>query len=128
MSSMPSALSPAVVVVEDDEAVLHGLSFALELEGFFVEPWRSGEAALARRPERRMRCLVLDQRLPGLSGLETLKRFRRDDPDLPAILITTHPPPALRAAAAAAGAHILEKPLLGEALGEMIREVSDARR
>lgn len=117
---------PLILVVEDDDAVRNGLAFALELEGFDVEAWTSGEDALGRTATRRVQCAVLDQRLPGLSGLDTLKQLRVSTPGLPAILITTHPPPALRAAAAVAGVRILEKPLMGEALGAMIREAIDA--
>lgn len=117
--------SPLILVVEDDDAVRQGLAFALELEGFEVETWTSGEEALTRDADRRVHCAVLDQRLPGLSGLATLQQLRIGLPGLPAILITSHPPPALRAAADSAGVRILEKPLLGEALGAMIREAID---
>ena len=107
---------PTVLVVEDDEAVRRGLAFVLDLAGYRVETFGSGEAILGRDLPEGPICLVLDERLPGVSGLETLRHVRRRRPDAMGLLITSHPPPALRSAAAAAGAPILEKPLRSETL------------
>lgn len=56
----------------------------------------------------------------GTGGLNTLKQLRERGVSLPAILITSHPTRALRDAAARAGAPILEKPLDGESLADVI--------
>src|SRR5687768_12779507 len=117
---------PTVFVVDDDAAVRRALAFALDLEGFEVETFESGEALLLRSPSLAADCLVLDERLPGASGLDTLRQLRTRRVDLPAILITSHPNAALRAAAAGAGAPILEKPLLGDALITAIHEALGA--
>ena len=113
---------PLVYVVDDDAAVRQALEFALDLEGFRVETFESGEALLLRDTPAGPGCLVLDERLPGISGLDTLRQLRARAVDLPAILITTHPGPVLRAAAQRAGVRILEKPLLGETLAVAIYE------
>jgi len=113
---------PTVFVVDDDAAVRRALAFALDLDGFEVETFDSGEALLLRAPPSRPGCLVLDERLPGTSGLDTLRQLRARHVDLPAILITSHPNAAFRAAAAVAGAPILEKPLFGETLVAAIEE------
>ncbi|WP_296595373.1 response regulator [Phenylobacterium sp.] len=107
---------PLVFVVDDDLAVRRALEFALDLEGFAVETYESGEALLLREPPNGPTCLVLDERLPGITGLGALNQLRQREVNLPAILITTHPGPALRAAAAKAGVPILEKPVLGDTL------------
>ncbi|MBW8816015.1 MAG: response regulator [Caulobacterales bacterium] len=117
---------PTVFVIDDDAAVRRALAFALELEGFEVETFESGEALLLRDTPRLPGCLVLDERLPGISGLETLRQLRERQVDLPAILMTSHPNLTMRAAAAAARAPILEKPLLGETLARAIREALEA--
>jgi FixJ family two-component response regulator len=109
-----------VLVVEDDEAVRRGLAFVLDLAGYSVETFASGEAILGRDLPDGPICLVLDERLPGVSGLETLRHVRKRRPDALGLLITTHPPAAVRSAAAAAGAPILEKPLQSETLVETI--------
>lgn len=112
---------PVVVVVDDDAAVRSSLAFSLDLQGFDVSTCESGEALLGRALPTDGACLVLDERLPGISGMEALRQLRQRDVTLPAILITSHPKPDLRAAAAAAGVPIVEKPLIGDALMTSIR-------
>jgi len=110
-----------VVVVDDDAAVRTALQFALELEGYDVDVCESGEALLERALPRASACLVIDERLSGISGLEALAVLRRRNVTLPAILITSHPQPQLRSAAQAAGVPIVEKPLIGDSLLSAIR-------
>jgi FixJ family two-component response regulator len=119
-----SAQDLTVVVVDDDPAVRRALAFSLDLAGFAVETYGSGEALLLRGPPASSVCLVLDERLPGLSGLQTLTQLRDRRVGLPAILVTSHPGPLFRAAAAGAGAPILEKPLLGETLVAAIHSLT----
>src|SRR5262245_17601945 len=110
---VPPAPPPPLrlVIVDDDRALRAALTFSLGLDGFQVEACGSGEALLAHElPERG--CLVIDQRLPGISGLDALRALRARGVALPALLITTDPNRRLRAAAAEAGASIVEKPLL----------------
>ena len=114
-----------VFVVDDDSGVRRALAFALDLAGFDVETFATGEALLLRERPLGSGCLVLDQRLPGVSGLDTLHQLRARNVDLPAILVTSHPQPSLRAAAAVAGVPILEKPLEGETLIGAIHQLLD---
>lgn len=118
---LPIAERPLIVVVDDDAAVCGALKFSLELEGFQVDVCASGEALLARELPGDHACLVLDQRLPGMSGLNALDQLRRRNVALPALLITSHPQAALRRAAEHAGVPIVEKPLLGDTLVRSIR-------
>jgi len=117
-----SAFLPLVLLVEDDASLQRALTFSLELEGFRVEVCDSGEALLRRPAPLRPACLVVDQRLPGINGLDALAILRRRRVVLPAILITTQPGPDLRETAAALGVRILEKPLLGGQLSAAIHE------
>lgn len=112
---------PWVFLVEDDDAVRRALTFALELEGFGVSSYATGEDALQRAGDMAFGCLVLDERLPGIGGLETLHRLRAQHVNCPALLITSHPKARFREAAAAADAPILEKPLVTEAFVAAIR-------
>jgi FixJ family two-component response regulator len=118
----PSAAHPLVVIVDDDPAVRSALAFSLELEGFQVCACATGEDLLALELPGHDTCLVIDERLPGITGLATLNRLRSRDVRLPAVLITTNPNANLRAAAASAGAPIVEKPLMGDGLVRSIRE------
>lgn len=117
---------PRVFIVDDDHAVRLALEFALELQGFDVESCESGEALLLQTLPDWGACLVLDERLPGLSGLATLKHLRIREVLLPAILMTSHPNLALRTAARTAGVPILEKPIFGDALAVAIRSALQA--
>ena len=117
-----------VYVVDDDEAVRRALEFALDLDGFAVETFESGEALLLRDPPSPPGCLVIDERLPGISGLDTLRQLRARQIALPAVLVTSHPKPAFRDAAARAGVPILEKPLEGETLISAIHGLLDSHR
>lgn len=122
---VPRTLSvplPVVVLVDDDSALRNALAFSLELEGFDVKTCESGEALLALELPTNNACLVIDQRLPGITGLRALDQLRRREVDLPALLITTNPKAALRTAAARAGVPIVEKPLLGDGLVVSIRD------
>ena len=111
---------PTIVVVDDDKAVRSALTFAFELDGFRVEAHASGEALCAAGVPSRG-CLVLDYELPGMNGLDLLRRLRAQAVALPAVLITTQPKRAVRLEAAAAGVPIVEKPLMSNALLECVQ-------
>lgn len=117
--------SSIVLLVDDDPAVRSALKFSLELDGFTVEAHASGEALAAQERLPTEGCLVLDQNLPGMSGLDLLAVLRARRIDLPAVLITTHPNAALRRRATQSGVAIVEKPLLGEALVHGVRAALD---
>jgi FixJ family two-component response regulator len=113
---MRSERIPTVVLVDDDAALRNALSFRLELDGFAVEALRSGEELLARALPQAPVCLVLDQNLSGISGIDALTRLRERSVAIPALIITSHPKPSVRSAAVALDALIVEKPLMGDAL------------
>lgn len=103
------------IVVDDDAAVLASIRFMLEAEGVCVQTFDCVQAALsADLPERG--CLILDQVMPGMTGLELLAQLRRRGVDLPAFLLTSSATPAVRRAARAADVPVLEKPVFGETL------------
>ena len=112
----PEAGQAVLALVDDDAALRHALSFSLETKGFSVTAFGDGESALAANDLASWRCMVLDLRLPGMSGLDLFDHLRRRGVRAPALLITTHPTLATRARAAAVGVEIVEKPLLDEGL------------
>ncbi len=111
---------PVVIVVDDDPDVLGSLKFSFEVEGFAVQAHDSAEALLDGDLPSKNACLVLDQKLPGMDGLELLRRLRSRGDALPAILITT-PNAETKRRAALAGVPIVEKPLLCETLVDQVR-------
>jgi FixJ family two-component response regulator len=123
----PALLPYLIAVVDDDRSVRDALKFALELEGYTVETFDSAESLLAEAFPQRMDCLVIDQRLPGLNGLDLLGALRKRAVDAPAILMTSHPDANLRRNAAAARAPIVEKPLISQALTSAINQALQSR-
>ncbi|MES2721875.1 MAG: response regulator [Pseudomonadota bacterium] len=119
MSKPPPAIR-TVVLVDDDSALRLALTFMLELDGFAVTALESGEALLQADLPPAPVCLVLDQNLTGVTGLEALAVLRARRVQLPAVLITSHPRISTRETAEALGAVIVEKPLLGESLSAAI--------
>src|SRR5262249_9068732 len=111
-----------VLVVDDDPAVRNSLKFSLEIEGFAVRAYASGRELLDDPclPDRG--CLIIDRKMPGMSGLEVVTSLRQRRVSIPAILITSNPRALRRHGAAAAGAPVIEKPLRGDALSHGIRE------
>lgn len=116
-----------VIVVDDDEDLLNALRFSLELDGLRVETHRSHATVIPAALPDDNACLVLDYRLPDLNGLDLLNRLREAGVDLPVLLITSHASPAVREAAWAAGAVLVEKPLLGDTLVTAIHKALSSR-
>jgi FixJ family two-component response regulator len=113
-----------VIVIDDDLAVRNSLKFSLEVEGFTVRSYATGAELLDVGDDlARCSCLVVDQNMPGMSGLDLIALLRARQLAAPAILITSHPSLSLRERAGAAGVPIVEKPLLGNALIDKIHDM-----
>jgi FixJ family two-component response regulator len=112
---------PLVILVEDDDAVLVSLKFALEMEGFSVLAYENAEDLLREAPHLNPGCFVLDYYLPGANGLELMKTLRERGLSAPVILITTNPSKLLLQRVKTEGATIVEKPLLGNGLLDAVR-------
>lgn len=111
-----------LIVVDDDPHVLNALTFAFEADGYVVQAFDSGEAVIENPPREANSCLIIDQRLPGLSGLDTLARLRALGVTAPAVLVTTRPSLHVRREAEKAAVEIVEKPLLGNTLLQKVAE------
>jgi two-component system, LuxR family, response regulator FixJ len=112
----PAAPRRTIAIVEDDVAVLHSLQFALEAEGYAVQPFERAAEALARLNAGTVDCLVIDYGLPDLDGASLLKTWRAHGVTAPAIIIASNPTARCWREAAEAEAPVLEKPLLGDEL------------
>lgn len=78
----------SILVVEDDETLAMGLVGALEHENFQVTHCETGEAAIAALEDDLPDLVIQDIMLPGMSGLEVLKRVKAEHPQIPVIMLT----------------------------------------
>src|SRR5438045_6172153 len=117
-----SAPRSVVIVIDDDPAVRNSLKFSLEIEGFAVLVYASGSELLSQNDIPACSCLVVDQKMPGMTGLVLISLLRAQHISAPAILITSQPNGAVTRRAAGANVAIVEKPLLGNALMDRIRD------
>jgi two-component system, LuxR family, response regulator FixJ len=112
-----------VVVVDDDPAVRNSLQFSLEIEGFTVRSYANAAELLGLSELPYCNCLVVDQRLPGMNGLDLIAALRARHLAAPAILITSQPSVAVSERAAKTDVLIVEKPLLGNSLLDKIHDM-----
>lgn len=111
-----------VYVVDDDASVREALSSLLRSSGFEVMSFASAEEFLAHRVDERASCLVLDVRLPGLSGLELQRDLAQRERTPPVVFITGHGDVPMSVRAMKAGAvEFLQKPFSDEELLGSIR-------
>ena len=108
---------PRIAVVDDDESVRQGLANLISSVGYEAELYASAEEFLASSEADGAACLVLDLRMPGMSGLELQRRLAAHSGGPPVIIITAHGDDEARAEALAAGAvAFLKKPFKEETL------------
>jgi DNA-binding NtrC family response regulator len=80
----------SILLVDDDSAFRHVMSGELRRLGFDVATAGSGEEAIASLARQEREIVLLDLRLPGLNGLETLQQIRADHPSTEVIMLTGH--------------------------------------
>jgi len=124
-----SAAVPTVFVVDDDRSVRDALRRLLTSVGMTVEVFPTAQAFLsARRPDA-PGCLVLDVRLPGLSGLDLQRELANTNATLPIIFLTGHGDIPMSVRAMKAGAvEFLTKPFREQDLLDAIRQAIDRDR
>jgi len=114
-----------VLIADDDPAVRDALTFSLRLEGFGVHQCHSGKDLLDHPALSGCDCIILDYKMPELSGLDVLRELCVRDIRAPVIFMTGPVSEDLRRQAIMAGARrVVEKPLLDGMLTQQIRELS----
>ena len=76
--SPPSEIQKTIYIVDDDEAVTDSLHALLETFGFKVQSYGSGTEFLADEQHRAAGCLLIDQHMPGASGLDVVDSLRKE--------------------------------------------------
>jgi FixJ family two-component response regulator len=106
-----------VSIVDDDESLRRSVRNLLTSVGFRVETFASAEAFLQSAHRDNTRCMVLDLRMPGMSGLDLLMHLAATGSRIPVIVLTAHSDDEARRRAVQAGAvAFLGKPFHGAAL------------
>jgi FixJ family two-component response regulator len=101
-----------VAVIDDDDDVGDVIGGLLETMGYQVETYRSGTDFLSKARLDRLACLVVDQTMPRMTGLEMIERLSERGVNIPALLITgIHDPEVERKAASLGVMTVLEKPM-----------------
>jgi two-component system, LuxR family, response regulator FixJ len=130
--TMSAPLSPLIHLIDDDEAVRNGLSLLISTVGLRVQAWSDPQAFMKEFDRESIGAVVLDVRMPGISGLAVLERLIAEGVDQPVIMLTGHGTVEMcRRAFKTGAAEFLEKPvedeLLLEALQSAVRQHVQSR-
>ena len=123
-----------VHVIDDDEAVRESLSFLLRTARIEVQTYPSAVAFLDALPETKSNCIITDVRMPGLSGIDLLRRLKELKVAIPVIVITGHGDVPLAVEAMKFGAaDFLEKPfddevMLASVRSALVRQEGETKR
>jgi len=110
-----------VYVIDDDEAMRDSLHFLLDSSGFGVTLFDNAQSFIDALPGLAFGCVVSDVRMPGLDGIELLKRMKAQQSPFPILIMTGHGDVPLAVEAMKLGAvDFLEKPFEDDRLTTMI--------
>jgi two-component system, LuxR family, response regulator TtrR len=105
-------LKSSIYLIEDDPAVRDALVIFLEIHGYAVNAFESSEVFLESIDELNQRVLVLDIRLPGMSGIELQTELKKRKYEMPVIFITGHADDEIRETATEDGIiDYIDKPI-----------------
>jgi FixJ family two-component response regulator len=114
--------SQLVAIVDDDRSVQSALKDLMESAGLSARCFGSAEEFLESEQRNQTACLVLDIRMPGMSGLELQANLKTGGSRIPVIFITAHSDAKIKMQAMSAGAiEFLSKPFDDEVLLEKVR-------
>lgn len=116
------AKHPAVHVVDDDESVADACRFLLEGYGYPVAYWAAGEAFLTQADLYRHGCVILDVRMPGMTGDAVQRELAKRGSTLGVIMLTAHGDIGMAVDAMKSGAvDFLQKPVAGRELTQAVQ-------
>ncbi len=107
-----------ISIVDDDDAVRYSLRMLVQVFGWQLREFATGEAFLASLPAHRPDCVLLDLNMPGMGGVEVLKVLAKDHPALPVVVVSgeLEGSPTLARARAAGAREFVGKPFRDEEL------------
>ncbi|HUE64128.1 MAG TPA: response regulator [Rhizomicrobium sp.] len=124
---MNDAEKRLVFVVEDDQEVRISTRTLLEASGYSVREFASGEDVIAAGDAAAAGCIVLDQDLSGISGLELIRQLRADGVQTPAIMVSGNGRKLVAAATNAGIDAVLHKPISAAALEQWLEQIFSSK-
>ena len=116
--------TPLVRIVDDDEGIRNSMAFLLEGEGWEVKTYRDGSQFLASNDFTRPGCIILDVRMPNMSGLGLQTHLNEMGVDLPIIFLSGHGDIDMAVHTMKNGAvEFLQKPVREERLFKVVHDV-----
>lgn len=114
-------MSAMIHIIDDDDQVRDSLGLLLETSGHVVQTYASGDIYIAERPDLENAIIILDIRMPGRDGIETLTIIRQRDEGVPVIMISGHGDIPLAVKAMQTGASdFVEKPFVASRILDAI--------
>jgi len=125
---MSDTRTTRVLIVDDEEELVSALVERLNLRGFVATGVTNGEDALASLESDPCDVVLLDVKMPGLGGLDVIRRIKRSRPMLEVILLTGHGSPTIAEEGLEAGAYdYLMKPVKIDELVRILRTAGSTR-
>lgn len=119
-------MSRRILVVDDEKNVRFSVSQALRSDGHTVDEAGNGADGLARTESTRYDLILVDMRMPGMTGIDFLRELRRREPEMPAVVITAYGAPQQLVEAAELGAiDCIRKPFSIQTIRGVVRDVLD---
>ncbi|MCU7833760.1 MAG: response regulator transcription factor [gamma proteobacterium symbiont of Taylorina sp.] len=115
--------SPVIFIVDDDEQVRSALTLLMQSVGLIVESYSSAQDYLDSFDDSKPGCLILDVRMPGMSGLDLQARLTAEKIHPPIIIITGHGDVPMAVKAVSAGAvDFIEKPFNNQSMLDSVHK------
>lgn len=119
----------SVLIVDDEKNIRLAISRALETEDLEVDTAINGEGALKKLEEKNYNVIILDIKMPGMSGIELLKELSKERPEINVIILTAHGTVESAVEAMKVGAvDFLQKPISAKEIREIVRKVIDRKK
>ena len=119
---LPGEFQKPICVVDDHQSVADSLQALLESFGFSVQLYSSGSEFLADERHRLAGCLLIDQHMPGISGLDVVDNLQKEGVQIPTILISGRLDASTKQRATLLGIReLLDKPVAADRLIQLLR-------
>lgn len=110
-----------IMVIDDEPSVLESFKMILKIKDYDVTTFPDGPSAIAQMEKGKYDLTFVDYKLPGMDGLEVLKKLKEIDPDMEVIVVTAYATESSHANAITLGAlEYLRKPFLMEEIYELV--------